>query len=1799
MAQQRGSNFHRYDKDGSGEIDMSELKNAVMEWSEFARIETEERHRRRNEAMVRKRELAEERRQMLANADSRAAEIMVLCEKNSGDGRNLTVHGLRTYLEPIRKLKPFVNWMLGNRMAVFKKYDKDKSGTIDLEELELALDEYFDEVASEFDEFRGDYQSKEMASTPPPPVFKCFEEDTAVFEWRNWKGYRLNLQCIKTGALTEDEARAAEEAGSARWTTIYSGETPRAEVFLSEPTSLYVFRTIRPAGIGPDGKAYAEIPSTEVFWMSRPSKPTITGLGRNLLVSWQAPLLPPTLARALKPPRPFWRIYVADKNHPAKAPVVTMVGMDRTWSLAKGLSHSAPRAMSSHEGFEAGKHTAECLEGGQKTTEQPDEPNLFDISITCEFPVSESNKSKAVAYSTTLAPVFASASGAEVVKLEMPELHDPDGALAEAGICGSYRLEGLSASNEWETIHRGKEASILLRGLPPNVLCVVRARCTLDLRACCRIGSGAIHMRDPGDQTANPLRSLGLAPGAAFGSVYGENDGKNGDDTVSMGSDTTAQSRNVGSSNKRSRQYSILTTLKIQPSKEHFWDVNTPTQLILAPCQLVFEGSATDYSENGLKAPAREVLSLFWDEPRGITPAVEVPQPRYALEVFDVANERWARVYTGDEPFADLARLSREAHLPRSLRPEQGVCQLLRIARELTGHSAMYSDDVVVFLAPLPPVCTWTDASRSSVRISWDGVLDMSRLPAGASPMPFHFILEVASGPLIAFGQGGRAKENAHPLTAFEELARAPAAFEMLSGLLLPGMRYAFRLRCETCHGSSCSQPFYVQTRPTAPSAPTVPSAQAASFRSATGRIAPFVQLRWRQPAHNGLPVDRYLVQARRAVQGVETMHGSKEWLKEHEWGMWMDLYLGPHLIAGDHHTLRGSLVRSQYRVRAGSQLGWGKWSSVLTVKGVLSQDKRKVAELSKLGKEHRHFRVHHHHTHTRKTMNSSWKTASLPMQAGATTRLAPATFIDEEEEAMANADAARNPLSPLKSSQTFLGAPLPPHLQTPSPLGANRATTSNPNLTVAPRNTMEVSRQSPVEMSKAMAQAEQAFVDHVHDEDAAKKALQAKTVPEVGETGIQLAIWEQLPKVATTPAPTLSSKQNLSVREDSADWEHGDVVEDESSKSVESYSESESDDEDLESFADNFEDINAGTTLSVQGKGSRTVARRMTVRASVNFGALGSLTQAAIKDTDFCRSHGVSPELAATASGGTSINRAAVPPILSGRFPVVGGTQHSSSSKVNQVALTVEGESAGGLGGGAQKLQITLEQLEVFGLIGLMNKDITQTERDAMVMQLYEKLQVDESGMLTCSELESKKKAPSKPEKVVLVTRSPLTFFLLLASNARYFVRLSGHGRPGCELEGLEARRKEKCFLRINASQLESMGCAHLWRCSEAERVDITGALCRQIEIDQETGQMSIPGMPNERMMLPLLEKRRTAEGTPSGCASVEWNPAGFSNLESALDGTNGSFGARGGRSVDSVNKDLELEACSLGTESIGTGAPIESLDEESLGDLSLNSWGSRTDKAQGKGGSSRVSVSAEGSKTAAWDAARTASVIAEGVLPEGGISDIANLNMATLEEKVMSNVKRVLGFPVSERVLRRVIHNMVTGQPVESSVLAGSEIEEAGTSGLCALADAVSAATAQEAAVAKAVVASNDAKKAVERNKKKVKKKMKKKEKMPAYRKFGLAFPIKDLKPYATAAPHMTEKDWAEMPLPLHGFHNVVQLPPIPMMSLKWGAGRDLVMMRGLHDVLADTRKHVPSVIAMDRPRYLRRIGFQTGSK
>ncbi len=106
-----GANFCKYDRDGNGEIDIRELRVALLEWAAFARNVTAESIERRRRALERKRELALERRQMLREADSRAAELMILCEK-SGDGRHITVGGLRTNVEPIPKFRPFVSWLL-------------------------------------------------------------------------------------------------------------------------------------------------------------------------------------------------------------------------------------------------------------------------------------------------------------------------------------------------------------------------------------------------------------------------------------------------------------------------------------------------------------------------------------------------------------------------------------------------------------------------------------------------------------------------------------------------------------------------------------------------------------------------------------------------------------------------------------------------------------------------------------------------------------------------------------------------------------------------------------------------------------------------------------------------------------------------------------------------------------------------------------------------------------------------------------------------------------------------------------------------------------------------------------------------------------------------------------------------------------------------------------------------------------------------------------------------------------------------------------------------------------------------------------------------------------------------------------------------------------------------------------------------------------------------------------------------------------------------------------------------------
>jgi len=879
----------------------------------------------------------------------------------------------------------------------------------------------------------------------------------------------------------------------------------------------------------------------------------------------------------------------------------------------------------------------------------------YEVWVTAEFPYCESNGSERVLFSTCTSPAKVVEVGAEVVSIDMPPILDPDRLLASSGVKTAFRVEGLTSVGEWDTIYKGEERTMLLRGLPANMLNIIRARCSLDLRGWQRYGDG-------------PLLQL---PGAWLGEggVDAPEEGPPSQDVGSTGSVT----------GKRSRRDKDLSIQAIDRVHTFYWDLTPVTEVITAPGSVVFDGNATDYNAISSHEQPQHRLDLFWDSPRGIHSSVKLPRVLYALEVYDASRQEYARVYTGPDSHCDLASIP---NLPPAIRPQPGVCLHCRVARELEKHSSVYSEGVSAFLSPLPPSCEWTDESRSSVRIRWPASLDLSRLPAGASPMPFHNVLEVASGPLLAYGQGGCAVENKHPLVDYEELARAPAAHEMHSGPLSPGMRYAFRLRCETCHGSSCSTPHIVQTRPTAPSPPSVPKANAASFRSATGSISPFVQIKWKAPNHNGLPVDRYLLQTRRPAGRAPS--------GEQEWTSWKDIYLGPHLICGDSETLGCRSVKIQYRVRAGSQLGWSGWSAILTVKGQLEHDA--LADEPTL------------------TKSPSKRSAS--------------------------------------SKNLFPTSPVPG-----TPTGPPDQPPPNPEVV-----------------------GEDVGSDKVGSEVASG-------APEGGEDEMERHV------VFDQGQDEVGAGENWSVGGPS-------IMSSE-------YDDTESEDE--------FEDIMPEMTVAVQARGQRAMARRMTVRASIS---------------------------------------------LSGNL------------------LSVEGASVGGVGGGPQQLKLSADQLFSFGVEGLLDKDKSADEREKLFQKLYEKLEVDESGMLTCTVMEKDNQPPMPADQVILCTRQPLTFFLGLPSGIRYFVRLSDYGRPGCELEGLENRRKEIKRLSLSASQLDALGCQGMWRAPEEQRVDMFRRLCTKLEVDQDTGDMFIPNLPAEKLVLPPLEKSRSPTSTPREMVSVFWNP-------------------------------------------------------------------------------------------------------------------------------------------------------------------------------------------------------------------------------------------------------------------------------------------------------------------------------------
>jgi len=272
-----------------------------------------------------------------------------------------------------------------------------------------------------------------------------------------------------------------------------------------------------------------------------------------------------------------------------------------------------------------------------------------------------------------------------------------------------------------------------------------------------------------------------------------------------------------------------------------------------------------------------------------------------------------------------------------------------------------YGEGSAVLLAPHPPVCTF-EPSTGTLLVEWpdpSAALDYeSHLPATVSPCILGVMLEVARGPLLE--KPHRTQESVGPLQHFQEVARSLARGSARVPLS-PGYRYACRLKVLTAKGSATSAPVCLEARPTPPLPPLGLRARVATFASGTSRGAgKHVELEWTEPLSTGLPIDRYMLQARTRAsssssKGYRQSQGRREVEpgEEAEGAMagevtesndevnlsceWATIYVGANTSAGDASTLRRKRVQKEYRVAAGNGLGWSEWSPVLPVNSELA----------------------------------------------------------------------------------------------------------------------------------------------------------------------------------------------------------------------------------------------------------------------------------------------------------------------------------------------------------------------------------------------------------------------------------------------------------------------------------------------------------------------------------------------------------------------------------------------------------------------------------------------------------------------------------------------------------------------------------------------------------------------------------------------------------------------------------------------------------------------------------------------
>lgn len=150
--------------------------------------------------------------------------------------------------------------------------------------------------------------------------------------------------------------------------------------------------------------------SFKVYYLAQPAPPSLVGLGRNVLASWEHPILPPADASLYFPPRPFWRLHAkriptsnASSSSPSASPSRLHKLKNRSKSTTlppKGGNSPSPTAAADATRTVTttvvGQGPSWALIGGLE------ENAAYEITLTCELPVGESCYSIPVTHSTVV-----------------------------------------------------------------------------------------------------------------------------------------------------------------------------------------------------------------------------------------------------------------------------------------------------------------------------------------------------------------------------------------------------------------------------------------------------------------------------------------------------------------------------------------------------------------------------------------------------------------------------------------------------------------------------------------------------------------------------------------------------------------------------------------------------------------------------------------------------------------------------------------------------------------------------------------------------------------------------------------------------------------------------------------------------------------------------------------------------------------------------------------------------------------------------------------------------------------------------------------------------------------------------------------------------------------------------------------------------------------------------------------------------------------------------------------------------